>query len=522
MAIDFKLPKGVSNSTGLGATPGTQKTAQQNVGGFGNINPNMPVAPQLAKQSRSSYQKGLAGQPPQRTAPSPAPMPGAAPPARQAPAPRQTPVVSRALPLEAGRGYNVFAGMDADQISGMNQTMGLSNMTALPSLAKGFEVAPEVTNLVPGEQMSSELMFLMPGEEEEKQEDQTSVEVWGDQNNPNTAQTITLLPNGDIQVESADGTVAVYSPDHPNYGVYSTYLPNAAHIKQQKEKYLSDWGSIEEAYNASPYDEKPIKSNYDSDEAYEEALAAWELEMAAWSEAYDLFVSGEWEDMQTTSQEQYGSAKQGDDVFGDAYDYSQSLTPGIDPAQKQEIFDNLDNQYAQKLQAAMLGLDRQAAMMGTFGSGGHMMSLNTAVAQVLTEMAGQYNEVEMLDVELQKADEQNKINNAMQLGAAIDGSKDHKINIGLKMLNTVIVPYDNYISANMDPKDPNTETLRKFLMTATSQLMADLLGEGKTIEQALYELSEKVRLHFESLGHYPDIMHEYIEDAEDNTGIYLG
>jgi hypothetical protein len=147
MVIDFKLPKGVSNSAKLGATPGTQRTAQQNVGASGNINPNMPIAPQLAKQSRSSYQKGLAGRSPQRTAP--APMPGPTPPARQA-APRQTPVVSRALPLEAGRGYNVFAGMDADQISGMNQTMGLSNMTALPSLAKGFEVSPEVTNLSPG------------------------------------------------------------------------------------------------------------------------------------------------------------------------------------------------------------------------------------------------------------------------------------------------------------------------------------------------------------------------------------
>lgn len=88
-----KLPKGPSNSSGFG-TPGTQQTAQKNVktGGF---DPNMPKAPQAARQARSSYQQSLGA---------PAGVPGA-----------------------PASGYALFAGMPTQQAMGLNRSLGLSN-----------------------------------------------------------------------------------------------------------------------------------------------------------------------------------------------------------------------------------------------------------------------------------------------------------------------------------------------------------------------------------------------------------
>ena len=156
MANENRIPKGPSNSTGMGATPGTQLTAMQNVRA-GNLNPNMPAGPQLERQAASDFQKSL------MTPPAP-PRPQPRPQARQAPAVRQTPVVSQAMPMDPGRGYNVFSGMDADQITSMNQKMGMSNMTALPSLVPVTSAMPAVDpatsgfGLTPGRPMQ---MYLM-------------------------------------------------------------------------------------------------------------------------------------------------------------------------------------------------------------------------------------------------------------------------------------------------------------------------------------------------------------------------
>ena len=130
MAINYKAgqtPKGPSNSNQMSSTPGTQQSALRNVGGL-NLNPNMPAGPQMQKRQRSSYQQSVT------------PTPSTAPATRGGMTRQQTglvnrPTVSQGMPMDPGRGYNVFSGMDAGQISDMNSTMGLSNMTALPSLS---------------------------------------------------------------------------------------------------------------------------------------------------------------------------------------------------------------------------------------------------------------------------------------------------------------------------------------------------------------------------------------------------
>lgn len=134
MAIDYKTgqaPKGPSNSNQMASTSGTQQTALQNVGGL-NLNPSMPAGPQIQKQQRSSFQQSV-------TPPAPGQGPKPSPAVARQRMPAGQPVVSRGMPMDQGRGYNVFSGMDAGQISDMNRTMGMSNLTALPNMTS---VAP--------------------------------------------------------------------------------------------------------------------------------------------------------------------------------------------------------------------------------------------------------------------------------------------------------------------------------------------------------------------------------------------
>lgn len=107
-----KLPKGPSNSSGFG-TPGTQQTAQKNVktGGF---DPNMPKAPQAARQARSSYQQSLGAQ---------AGVPGA-----------------------PASGYSLFSGMPTQQALGLNRSLGLSNLGPMG----GGTPPPQAPGLPPG------------------------------------------------------------------------------------------------------------------------------------------------------------------------------------------------------------------------------------------------------------------------------------------------------------------------------------------------------------------------------------
>lgn len=156
MAINYKAgqaPKGPSNSNQMSSTPGTQQSALRNVGGL-NLNPNMPAGPQMQKRQRSSYQQSVNRQqapagPTMPRTPSPT-----GPTRAGAMGGARSRVVSQGAPMDPGRGYNVFAGMDAGQISDMNQRMGMSNMTALPSVRD----AGAGMGLRPGEQMSKRLM----------------------------------------------------------------------------------------------------------------------------------------------------------------------------------------------------------------------------------------------------------------------------------------------------------------------------------------------------------------------------
>ena len=144
-----RLPKGPSNSANMGATPGTQQTAQRNVA-VGGLNPNMPRGPQVQRQAASPYQQSLRGQSPvSRPGGQALPQRPAQPSRQSTRQPSRGPVgdrevsgrtVTRGSAMDAGRGYNIFQGMSAPEIVSSNREMGMSNMTALPSLV------PEASN----------------------------------------------------------------------------------------------------------------------------------------------------------------------------------------------------------------------------------------------------------------------------------------------------------------------------------------------------------------------------------------
>jgi len=416
----IKLPKGVSNSAKLGATPGTVTTAVNNLTGA-NINPNMPKEPQLRRQSRSDIQKGLANILPSQPGKA-APAPSAMPPS---PSVRQRPTVSQGLPMDTSRGYNIFSGMDANQISGMNQTMGLSNMTALPSL----EINPLASrNLYAGQDQQQ--LFLMSGDGSDDDQEYA------------------------VTDQNQNGIPDHFEEPHASSFMVGTPADNAGGHSPSEPQYYSDLGAA------------PAQSII-NDPAYD------------------------------------GSGMDQDELLKKAQEAIEKDATGIDPVQKQEMFDLLDQEYTSKLQFQLDNLDRQAAMMGTFGSGSHMRNVNNALAQSLTAMAEQYNEINKLDAELSDRDLQQEYDNYVKLAGAAGSSLMDKINIGMKVDEVLVTPIAEWLASqeNIDPS--LKEDLEQSLNEITMTLFQNLLADGVAWEQAIAIAAEQVKQmfnQFESSG----------------------
>jgi hypothetical protein len=169
MVMRNRPPKGPGNQSRFG-TPGTQRTAQQNVR-TGGMDPYNNFAKQAQRQGRSAYQRSLAPQrpgaaPTARPTPRPAPAPARAPrPAPARPTPRPTPAPTRAPTPTAPQapppgapppgafggagvprtGYEMLGGLPHEELLGMNQQFGLSNLTQIPGeLAAPMGMRPEV------------------------------------------------------------------------------------------------------------------------------------------------------------------------------------------------------------------------------------------------------------------------------------------------------------------------------------------------------------------------------------------
>ena len=407
MANENRIPKGPSNSNQLAAFPGTQQTAAQNTGVFSpNINPNMPRGPQLARQGRSSYQGSITpslAKPPIAGA-SRIPAPGApVAPKRAAPV-RQTPVVSRAMPMDPGRGYNVFSGMDADQISGMNQRMGMSNMTALPSLARSTpSLDPALTGsfMPPVRQIQRNVMDT----------DYTDAE--GAEHDLNDTTKTVLVTGGS------------------NPGVYSY------------AEYTERFGGDEDNYFVS--DTIPSVTQQD-------------LEKAEGTDGSAYAVAGG-EDIGFDAEEKEALKQEIDDEYSSAKDHYEQAKESI------------DNEYAYKIDGLLAGLDRQMAMMGTFGSGAHSTSINNVVAGALADMADEYAAIEkgMADIDIQHAQDLKQIGLSDLAAGEVDWQQNY--------INAMTQA--GFDSTEIQVGLQNAQLIDQNLVTSASGLI-ESLGDGDT------------------------------------------
>lgn len=347
MATENKLPKGPSNSAGMGATPGTQQTAINNVvtGGF---NPNMPIAPQAAKQGASSFQKSL------MTPPKP-PKPATTKRMQQV---APSPIVSSGMPMDMGRGYNIFSGMDASQINQMNQNMGLSNMTALPSLQRSDDLKtldPSITKLNRGTQRFGQLRSGgAPQSGKMGHRDNSGFRYSYD---PETG-VITVTKDGPGDYDYENKYVWQDFVDSDSYGDEGL-AEYKEKVKQSIYDAADEKAAAKEAENEEKVDEgaeKAAQYEEQAEDFYQEA-ADVEIEVG--------FPEEQYEDLKSEYETNYENAKE-----------------------------NLDEKYAIQLQQMLAGIDRQMAMAGMFGSGAHSLNINNAVAQGLATMASEYADLD--------------------------------------------------------------------------------------------------------------------------------
>ena len=349
MATRPPVPKGPSNQTKMGARPGTQQRAQMNLATGGGFNPNMPVGAQLAKQAASSYQQSLVPGGATQTGlgatgtPLPAPLtsppktlqgPGAKPAQKQ---PTQRPTVTQGA-ADPTKGYNIFAGMTPEEIMQNNKSLGMSN------LFKGSRPEEEHQSLL-----------LMQTTAEDVDPDTGLPSNWDEMTGDDKYQWLLTNAQGDIMT-AADGE------EEPAYEAQDFEIGgDAPDVTEAAEEKVGTFGvDFEGMANEGPgtvSDYAGVNDDLGGQnvESIEDAIQQWQSESAS-------------------------------DVVG------------LDPEKKAAAMNQLDQKYASFLQQTLMGLDRQAAMAGTFGSAAHTMNINAAVSSAMQQMASEFMELEKMDL----------------------------------------------------------------------------------------------------------------------------
>ena len=457
MAIENKLPKGPSNSAKMGATPGTQLTAMQNVNTGANLNPNMPSAPQLGKQARSSYQQSIMPQGVRPGIPPVSPRPTkpvSKTPAQRTAIPSER-IVSQGQALAPGTGYNIFSGMDASQINQMNQSMGVSNMTALPSLTPAVSKAPAVDpalagfGLKPGQQLDMQLRSGEVDADTQAAMDKITESVAQSQEDFQKA----VEAGNTFNVGGSDGTTVVYDPVT---GQITTYSSSGVTTQ-----------SIDDVNTSS------------GDGAYNEWVKSKQEE---WAQE-GLGTPDDPNKMDTINPEQ---------TVAKALADAQAEEMGISAEKKQELFDNLDVEYSVKLDQALAGIDRQMAMMGTFGSGAHMMNVNNALAQVLANMADEYNEINKIDIQVEETDFEQLFANSLAAAGFTEQQGVNAINELTAIDQNLISSMGEYITAyapNDEVAAQLTGSLGKVVADGYSKVLDGEMSMGEFVHNANVEFA---------------------------------
>ena len=415
-----KLPKGPSNSSGFG-TPGTQQTAQKNVktGGF---DPNMPKAPQAARQARSSYQQSLGAQ---------AGVPGA-----------------------PASGYSLFSGMPTQQALGLNRSLGLSNLGPMG----GGTPPPQDRGDLPGtttpaEQAgweSASMPWLTGREVLAEQSGVPHKEVFPENALQGTpaeqagweSASMPWLTDREVEPFNAPGAAAPPSDqelatgeatttEDMVWGMYSNGTMSAEEAQAalglsdiQFDRWAQSQGLAEEA--GIPYEQwreeggvfrgmpEPGTEEFDAARArtIEDEKADARARLRAGVGAPQGDASG------LEAQAAFGAQfyEDPDKMMGLATNnVLRKDKPGYEDEKVQEVKNNLAKQAEIAYQQNLDQLMRQFAVMGTAGSGAFMMANNNLAVQIYGKLLDEYAQIDLKNLDQIEIDLQQEVQNLLAI-----------------------------------------------------------------------------------------------------------
>lgn len=493
MVMRNRPPKGPGNQSRFG-TPGTQRTAQRNVR-TGGMDPYNNFGKQAQRQGRSAYQRSLAPQrpgaaPTARPAPRPAPAPARAP--RPAPAPTRaprapTPTAPQAPPpagafggAEVPRtGYEMLGGLPHEELLGMNQQFGLSNLTQIPGeLAAPMGMRPEVydpTQFDPGwrtgmqvtsneamdEAMAAKGYVPMHGGGYRKVSQTKEagsaeggeyggtrkyeeVEHWEGTSGGKKQDFTTTQEDG----EAASGSKYTWVQDGEHMGImaYDEPTGDATEVviingekkyvtQEDKDKFAgthmySGAEQVEAEEEEGP--QKEDKGWYLDESGqpvfYKAGTSEW-LTFDEWKAKYgkDDFEAT-WEYNPTGGSEntwvKTGTAPSEEDksveqIKEDTDFVSQAIQEGDDLGYEQEEMDSIKAQWEQEAtdayQTAYQQMARQYAMMGMTGSGAMMQANNALANGIFTQLMSKYKELDLANLAQIEVDQQELVDNGFKL-----------------------------------------------------------------------------------------------------------
>lgn len=132
-----------------------------------------------------------------------------------------------------------------------------------------------------------------------------------------------------------------------------------------------------------------------------------------------------------------------------------------------------------------------------------MQAANGAIAQVLSDMAGKYNQINMLDAQLAETDYQQEFDNWQTLGQNIAGDLQDKMNMGQKIDEMLISPYAEWIEANVENKGEKLK-MQKMLYQISTNMFAQIYNQTGSMEYALSQTTQLIESMFLSMGYYVD------------------
>lgn len=434
MVMRNKPPKGPGNQSGFG-TPGTQQTAQRNVR-TGGMDPYNNFAKQAQRQGRSSYQRSLTS-----GAPAPTPTPGTPAPAPQR-APQRVPQMPFRRATDTGigarelprTGYEMLGGLPHEELLGMNQRFGLSNLTRIPGQAP-VSVIPRAEVATPFTRVDGDFaratgytehsddfvqIGLQTGDYSRDEhwgnrtrDDGSTVEYgdnqeWSGTQTGGRADFVRTDPDGNQQT----GTEYKYQQDGEEnrimaFDEWSPDHPNPVSI-DGKTYYLSD-EDFEKYKNTNKYD--PVGTQ----EAQEDfADSVGNALTGVLEDAMEGTGAGE-----SPSPEEPSYIDQAKDALGMVMPKILADTLGYPEEEFEDVKDNLAQQAEYDIQNMLSQMYRQYAAMGISpASGAFAAANNQIVGQALNALLDKYTQLDLANLNQIEQDQQEAITGLFNYASA--------------------------------------------------------------------------------------------------------